>query len=184
MAVEYIERAGEVSLKLVDGAYTVENSADDVTLKRPNGSDFREDPNYQFVHAEPTSDGGYVAVMQFSDGQVSLRWFSATGNMVDLTPNASLSSYIEREAELNIDLDGDGVLTGAGPVETVIESEGAATLKVVEGAYTVETSAGDVTLKRPNGSDFREDPNYQFVHAEPTSDGGYVAVMQFSDGQV
>ncbi len=50
---------------------------------------FEESADYEFTHAEPTSDGGYVAVMQFADGTVSLRWFGADGRLVSWTANAS-----------------------------------------------------------------------------------------------
>ncbi|MGX1203673.1 hypothetical protein, partial [Marinobacter sp. MBR-105] len=115
-------------------------------------------------------------------GQVSLRWFSATGNMVDLTPNASLSSYIEREAEIGIDLNGDGVLSAPDVINT-IESEGSATLITVNGEYQVEMPAGSVALTDGAGQPLAENSDYTLVHAEP-KDGGFVAVKQLANGNI
>ncbi|MGM0767985.1 MAG: hypothetical protein ACQEV6_08165 [Pseudomonadota bacterium] len=180
----YVEQEGALSLKLVDNVYTVEASSGDVALVRPNGVAFEESSNYEFTHAEPAADGGFVAVMRFSDGLVSLRWFDASGTMVDWTGKAEGDTYLDRESELNLDINGDGVIEPAATPEQVVESDGAATLKVVDGVYVANDGSGDVTLARANGVAFEESSNYEFTHAEPAADGGFVAVMRFSDGLV
>ncbi|MDT8893911.1 hypothetical protein RSO41_04520, partial [Halomonas sp. I1] len=107
---QYVERQGNLPLKVVDGAYAVETESGDVVLTRPSGRAFGLNDNFEFTHAEPTSDGGFVAVMQFNDGQVSLRWFDAKGNLDRWTNKSPSSSYMDSEDPLNLDINGDGVI--------------------------------------------------------------------------
>ncbi len=181
-----VESAGNATLKLVDNVYTVSTPSGDVALARPNGgAPFSADAGYEFTHVEPASDGGYVAVMNFPDGTVSLRWFNETGTLVNWTGRSSGDSYLDREADLNLDINGDGQIEAAEIPEVVVESAGNATLKLVDNVYTVSTPSGDVALARPNGgAPFSADAGYEFTHVEPASDGGYVAVMNFPDGTV
>ncbi|MDT8893912.1 hypothetical protein RSO41_04525, partial [Halomonas sp. I1] len=176
----YIEQQDSLSLKLVNEAYAVETSQGDVVLTRPSGRAFGLNDNFEFTHAEPTSDGGFAAVMQFKDGQVSLRWFDGNGHLEQWTDKAPAAEYADRESELGLDIDGDGEVSRS----QYVEQQGNLSLKVVDGAYAVETVSGDVVLTRPSGRAFGLNDNFDFTHAEPTSDGGFVAVMQFKGGQV
>ena len=174
-----VEQDGYASLLVVDGAYTIEEDGQQVTLKRADGSVYFESTLFEFIHAEP-QDGGYVGVLQFSDGRISLRWFDETGTLLDYTAPDSLESYVDREAEIGIDLNGDGVLSTG---EVFVEQDGAASLSLVDGAYTVDDGTQQVTLKRADGSVYFESTLFEFIHAEP-QDGGYVGVLQFSDGRI
>uniref|UniRef100_UPI002618987A hypothetical protein n=1 Tax=uncultured Halomonas sp. TaxID=173971 RepID=UPI002618987A len=60
-------------------------------------------------------------------------------------------AYVEQQGELSLKVDGDGV-------------------------YRVETTEGDIALKRPNGRAYAEGNN-TFTQAEPDPESdGYVAV--------
>jgi hypothetical protein len=175
----YVEEEGQASLALVDGVYTLEHGAESHTLKRQNGLEYVENGSFEFTHVEP-SDGGYVAVLEFSDGSISLRWFDATGTLTTFTAADAVANLVEREAEIGIDLNGDGVWSAP---KTYVEEEGRASLALVDGIYTLEHGAESHTLKRQNGLEYVENGSFEFTHVEP-SDGGYVAVLRFGDGNI
>ena len=96
--INYVEQAGNATLKIVDGVYTVETADGDVVLKRPNGNDFVTNSAFAYTLIEPLADGsGFVALAEFTDGSISLRQFDNAGHITAFTAPRRLTALARKK---------------------------------------------------------------------------------------
>ncbi|AFP31426.1 hypothetical protein [Marinobacter sp. BSs20148] len=158
-----IEQDGNASLLLIDGVYKISTNSDLLTLKRSDGSEYGESNFYSYTHVEPSGDG-YVAVLEFADGRIDLRWFDGMGTLQTYTDADTVESYVEREAEIGIDLNGDGVLSGSGVNEGVVKQIDGASLQWTASGYTVTINGVTTSVLDGSGSQVVLSDTFEMVN--------------------
>jgi len=171
---EYVEQEGEAFLSVVNGVYTIEHGTSSHTLKRGSGLEYTENSSYGFTHVEPTTDG-YVAVLQFEDGRISLRWFDANGTLQNYTSADSVESYVERESEIGIDLNGDGELS----TPHVIDTLGDTSLQLTDTGYALVIGDSSTPILDAQGNQLAPNWNFELKRfAETGASDEYVIVAE------